>query len=89
MDIKNIKRAITITNMIMGKHEGKEESHNEFHAEYVLNCKSPAEIKSIDFKYFKRFKGAEELDVNIISLKGQKSYEAESKSTKLDVSGSF
>ncbi len=71
------------------KHKHEEESHNEFHTEYVLNCKKPSEIKTIDFKYFDRFKGAEELDVNIISAKGQKSFEAKRKSKTLDVSGSF
>ena len=68
------------------KHEA---NHNEFHAEYEMKCADIKKIKSIQFDFFKTFKGSEELDVTIISGKGQKRFEVERKETKLDTTGTF
>lgn len=70
-----------------GKKAHEEETHSEFHAEYVLNCASPKALVSIDFKYFERFPGAEELDVTLITDKGQNKYEVERDTPRLDLKG--
>lgn len=68
-------------------HQDKD--HNEVHAEYAIHCKSPKKIKSIGFKYFSVFTNAKELDVKVVGSKGQKSYEVEKDSPKLDLGGSL
>jgi hypothetical protein len=55
--------------------KAEEEHHSEFHAEYALSCEAPEKLTGIEFKYFKLFPGAEELDVNVASDKGQTKYE--------------
>jgi hypothetical protein len=59
------------------KHEGGEEHHHhsEFHVTYALDCATPAQITGIDFKYFDAFAGAQELDINLVTEKGQSHYE--------------
>lgn len=58
-----------------GHGEQHESGHNEVHAEYALSCANPGAIDSIRFAYFDRFSGAEELDVNLITANGQRSFE--------------
>ena len=53
----------------------KEEHHSEFHATYAIDCTSPAKLTGIEFKYFELFAGAQELDVNLVTPKGQTRYE--------------
>lgn len=61
------------------KHDGEEEEekhhHSEFHVAYALDCATPAQITGIDFKYFDAFAGAQELDINLVTEKGQSHYE--------------
>jgi hypothetical protein len=60
------------------KHDaaGKEEEHHsEFHADYAITCASPEKLTGITFKYFDLFPGAQELDVNLATDKGQTKYE--------------
>ncbi|NOT72606.1 MAG: DUF2796 domain-containing protein [Hyphomicrobium sp.] len=63
------------------KQSGKTENHaaeahhNEFHATYALACKAPAEVTSIGFDFFKQFKNAQELDVNVVTGKAQSKFE--------------
>jgi hypothetical protein len=49
--------------------------HAEFRTEYSLVCKDPAAIATIAFDYFKTFGGAQALEVNLISAKGQTRYQ--------------
>ena len=60
-----------------GAHEEEEdgEAHGEFHAEYMLACAAPGAIDSIGFAYFAAFPGATELDVTVVSDKGQNVFE--------------
>jgi len=58
-------------------HAKKASTHSEFHAEYELTCKSPGKLVEITFPYFKKFNGAEELEVKVVGGKGQKQYEVE------------
>ncbi|MEL6964481.1 MAG: DUF2796 domain-containing protein [Pseudomonadota bacterium] len=69
------------------EHEG-EASHNEFHAEYALACSTPDALDGIDFAaFFEAFSGAEEVEVTVISEKGQSSYEVERDAPKVDFQG--
>ncbi len=68
-------------------HAHEEERHSEFHGAYVLTCASPRALSGIDFKYFERFPGAEELEVKLISDKGQSKYEVERDRPRLDLKG--
>jgi hypothetical protein len=59
------------------KHAGTEAGgHSEFHAEYTCECASVNNITAIEFSYFRVFAGAEKLDVNVITPKGQSKFEA-------------
>lgn len=70
-------------------HEEHEEegSHNEFHAAYTLRCADPSAISSIGFSYFETFSGAQELEVNLISDRGQAAFEVERDDPRIDVAG--
>lgn len=66
-------------------HEG-EASHNEFHAAYALTCSAPDALDGIDFAaFFDSFAGAEEIEVTVISEKGQSSYEVERDAATVDL----
>ncbi len=72
------------------EHEEHEDeaSHNEFHAEYGLKCSTPDALDGIDFAaFFEAFAGAEEVEVTVISEKGQTSYEVERDAPKVDLQG--
>jgi hypothetical protein len=68
-----------------GAHEG----HRDYNANYVLECAHPDAIKQITFDYFKHFKGAHGLTVNIVSDKSQNSYEVTSEKPVLDLGGTM
>ena len=53
----------------------EEKHHSEFHVAYAIDCAAPAKLTGIAFKYFDLFAGARELDVNLVTPKGQTSYE--------------
>lgn len=67
------------------KHAKSE--HAEFHAGYELNCAAPDKLTRVDFAYFGAFKNAEELEVNVITAKGQAQYEVTRAKPKLDLGG--
>ena len=56
-------------------HEAEPAGHSEFHAEYRLVCAQPDEIRRIGFPYFAIFAGARELDVTLLSDRGQSRFE--------------
>lgn len=68
------------------EHEG-EESHTEFHAEYAITCASPDDLGSIEFAFFDRFPGAEEVEVTVITENGQTRYEVERDAPRIDLKG--
>src|SRR5215813_321345 len=53
----------------------REPRHIEFHNTYSLECTSPTSITGIEFGYFNAFPGAEKLEVNVITPKGQNKFE--------------
>ncbi|MFT4078878.1 ZrgA family zinc uptake protein, partial [Rhodomicrobium sp.] len=68
-------------------HEGGEHHHSEFHVEYSFHCSAPEKITSLTFGYFKQFPNAQELDVSVITPKGQSSYEVTKDKPKLELKG--
>ncbi len=71
-----------------GKAEGDEgHHHSEFHAEYAFECGSPDRLTSMTFDYFKAFPAAQELDISLISPKGQSSYDVKRDKPALDLTG--
>ena len=72
-----------------GEHAEADEgeaSHNEFHATYALTCSAPDALDGIDFAaFFDAFAGAEEVEVTVISEKGQSSYEVERDASMVDL----
>ena len=66
------------------KHkEEHSERHSEFHAAYVFQCKNINALNEIDVQLFNKFKGTEELRVQLISAKGQTVKELTAKQHKL------
>lgn len=65
--------------------EKDEHHHSEFHVAYAIDCASPAKLTGIEFKYFDLFAGARELDVNLVTPKGQTSYEVTREAPKLEL----
>jgi len=61
-----------------------EDHHNEFQAIYLLICTDPAQISRIDFPFFDRFSGSQELNVTIIDASGQKVFEVSRDAPRLD-----
>lgn len=61
--------------------------HNEFFVEYALVCQSVADLKTLNFDYFKFFENAQVLTVNVIAPKGQSKFEATRERPKVDLSG--
>jgi hypothetical protein len=57
------------------KSSEMEQRHSEFHNTYSLECTSLTSITSIEFGYFDAFPGAEKLEVNVITPKGQSKFE--------------
>ena len=68
-------------------HDEDEESHTEFHAEYLLTCSNPDAITGIEFAYFDKFEGARELEVQIVTSSGAMAFEIERDAPSLDLSG--
>jgi hypothetical protein len=54
--------------------DAKGRGHSEFSASYGLTCAAPAEIRSIEFGYFKAFPGAQQVNLNLVSDSGQSAY---------------
>ncbi len=70
-----------------GKAEKDDHDHSQFHAEYALDCKSPGGITAIEFDYFGAFAGAQKLEVNVITPKGQSKFEVTRAKPRLDLGG--
>ncbi len=66
-----------------------EDSHTEFHAEYILTCGNPNAIDEITFAYFEMFENAREVEVQIVTTSGAQALEVERDSPKLDLRGMF
>jgi hypothetical protein len=67
--------------------EHEEHEHSQFHVQYAFTCKAPANLTSIEFGYFAAFAGAQKLEVNLISAKGQTSFEVTRARPRIDLAG--
>jgi Protein of unknown function (DUF2796) len=70
-----------------GEELAAEAEHNEFHAEYQLACAEPDALGTIRFGYFDAFPNAMEVEVNVITEKGQSSFEVRRDAPTLDLVG--
>ncbi|MEO9899647.1 DUF2796 domain-containing protein [Nisaea sp.] len=52
-----------------------DEEHMEFHVSYHFSCEDTAKISGFSFPFFKQFPNSEELEVQIVSPKGQFQFE--------------
>jgi Protein of unknown function (DUF2796) len=66
-------------------HAGHGSEHAEFHAGYEWKCAAPDRLTTLAFPYFQRFEGAKELEVNIVTEKGQSQYEVTRDNPTLDL----
>ena len=69
------------------KAEAAEEGHSNFHGQYAFNCKDPARITAIEFGYFQAFAGAQKLEVNVITPKGQTRFDVTRAKARIDLAG--
>ena len=69
------------------KDEEHEASHNEFHVTYQFACAKPSALTVVQFPYFDRFKNAEELEVNIVTDKGQTKFEVSRDKSQISLAG--
>jgi hypothetical protein len=69
------------------KNEPKSAGHTEFHGQYTIECRSAAAVTTIEFGYFLAFAGAEKLDVNVITAKGQGKFEVARANPRIDLAG--
>ncbi|MEO1720483.1 MAG: DUF2796 domain-containing protein [Pseudomonadota bacterium] len=74
-----------------GKKKAKkaeaEAEHSDVVATYQVSCKNPEQLTTINLPYFEAFPRARELDINVITGKGQYAFEIEKASAKLDLGG--
>ena len=68
-------------------HDHAHDGHTEFHAKYTLECATPTALTSLVFDYFKNFAGAQSLEVNAITEKGQSTFEATRDKPSIDLGG--
>jgi hypothetical protein len=68
-------------------HKHDDHGHSEFHAEYTFECGTIANLTAIEFPYFSLFKGAEELEVNVITPKGQTKFDVKRNQPRLEFLG--
>jgi hypothetical protein len=63
----------------------QEGNHSNFHAQYAFTCEDPARITIVEFGYFQAFAGAQKLEVNVITAKGQSSFEVTRAKPRIDL----
>jgi hypothetical protein len=64
-----------------------EPAHSEFHAQYTFECKTPGNLSSIEFAFFRTFSRAERLEVNVVTPKGQTKFEVSRRKPRIDLAG--
>lgn len=70
-------------------HDASHEGHRDYNATYVFECARPDAITTIEFDYFKRFKNAHGLTVNVVSDKSQNTYEVTTEKPLLKLGGTM
>ena len=69
------------------RHGGDDEAHSIFHGQYAFTCSAPERITVIEFGYFRVFSGAQKLEVNVITSKGQSKFEVTRAKPRIDLAG--
>lgn len=70
-----------------GADKERANEHAEFHVAYAFRCNDIGALGSIGFPYFDQFPNAEELDVTVITDKGQKQFEVNRERNRIDLHG--
>ena len=70
-----------------GKADAHNDDHSEVKARYALDCTGPANITAIEFGYFRAFAGAQKLDVNVVTGKGQNKFQITRARPSLSLAG--
>ena len=73
-----------VESSLLEEHGGHEE-HSEFHTKYSYTCNTPHALVSIDINLFKHFPGIEEIDVQVVSDKGQSIVELGAENTRVEL----
>ena len=68
-------------------HDEDAHHHSEVRATFTLECAAPEQITRIEFDYFKTFPAAQELDVQIVTPKGQYQYDVSRDKPAIDLAG--
>jgi hypothetical protein len=61
--------------------------HSEFHATYTITCEAPEHVTGIETVYFASFAGAQLLNVNVTTSKGQTQAQMSREKPMLDLAG--
>jgi hypothetical protein len=61
--------------------------HSEFHATYTINCEAPESVTGMETAYFANFAGAQLLNVNVTTSKGQTQAQMTRAKPTLDLTG--
>jgi hypothetical protein len=61
--------------------------HSEFHATYTINCEAPENLTGLETVYFVNFAGAQLLNVNVTTSKGQTQAQMTRDKPTLDLAG--
>jgi hypothetical protein len=61
--------------------------HSEFHATYAITCEAPESLTGLETVYFTNFAGAQLLNVNVTTSKGQTQAQMTRAKPTLDLSG--
>ena len=69
------------------KKEPAGRAHSEFHAQYAFDCQAPASITTIEFDFFRAFAGAQKIDVNVVTTKGQSKFQVSRGKPRIDLAG--
>jgi len=64
-----------------------EPEHSEFHATWTISCAAPASVTGMETVYFSNFAGAQLLNVNVTSEKGQTQAQMTRDKPTLDLTG--
>lgn len=64
-----------------------EPEHSEFHATWTITCKAPESVTGMETAYFKNFAGAQLLNVNVTTSKGQTQAQLTRDKPTLDLAG--
>ena len=65
----------------------REAQHAEFHARFRMECTHIEAVDAITFTYFEHFPSAEELEVNVVSTRGQTRYEVDRSMPSIGLQG--